>query len=776
MRKRPLLWFACVFLSGLAFERYKLYSLIFALIVCIGVEIYYGAKYKVFWKGAVRSFVLLSAFLLGMAHMRIKENFREAYMSNVCNGDTVIVWGEILKIENTDYGVRMILSDCYISLNEENIPCNDVLVYASSNHFHVGEIHRITGKLNLFERARNQGNFDACTFYQSQKIDFSIWCETYTCLDEGSIETEEYLSFRTIEYRLKNTLLLLRDNLKSVFTNCMELKSAGFFTGMLLGDKTNLENKIKELFTLGGISHILAISGLHVSMIGRNFYQILRRMGIPFLGAGAMAGILLLAYGYLVGNSMSAVRAIGMMCIFFFAQYLGRSYDMLNALGAMVIVLLWDNPFLLEYSGFWFSVMALIGVGFVGNTFSGVGFAEKLFPGAALVEKIFSGVAMSLGITLTTLPVVAYCYYEIPLYSPLVNAIVLPLLTPIFILALCGSIIGVFAPALARVLLMPCDWGLDFYIWLCEQVEKLPYASIICGQPKWWVVVLYYVILACGVGMLQKWRKRIVMFCVSFLCLWLIIYPKEKKSEISFLDVGQGDAIYISTGDETVYFIDGGSTSEDDVGEYRILPFLKSKGIDSVDYWFVSHADLDHISGLLEVMECGYDIEHLVVSKYAPKDENLGRLLDMASVCGIDVIWMEAGDRIQSEHTKMECIYPRSGSSRERNDASLVLEMELADKRKAFFAGDISSEVEQLLLRRGMIDDVWIYKASHHGSKYSNSTELLAILQPEITVISCGENNFYGHPHEETIERIKEVRSEILYTMENGQVSFLLLQ
>lgn len=851
MRKRPLLWFACVFLCGLAFGKYENIFMFYAFLLCIGIEIYHGVRHSNVWKLAGRSIVLLSVFLLGMWHMKTEENFRARYMSileqnvqfiqnkdeqksqfvnrkieeifskeeNVSKKETgfqkkldqtVLVWGEIIKIENTDYGIRMILSDCYISLNEEKIPCNDIMVYASSNHFHVGEIHKIEGQLNLFEHARNQGNFDSRIFYQSQKIDFSMQLESSTFLGKN-------------ENVIQQGLLVFKESLQSVYESCMNESSAGFYTGMLLGDKTGLEDEIKDLFERGGISHILAISGLHVSMIGRNCYTILRKCGLSFLSSGVFAGSLLLAYGYLVGNGMSAVRAIGMMLIFFVGQYIGRSYDMLNALGAMVLLLLWENPFLLEYSGFWFSIMALLGVGFVGDAISRYLMTMQKnkrvvnFEGSAFrnlrsfgwIQSVLScignrkiwntlngNLGMSLGITLTTLPVVAYCYYEVPLYSPIINAIALPLLAPIFLLALCGGLMGLKVLAWAKIMLIPCSWGLDFYIWICEFAKKLPLATIICGKPKVGIIVLYYVLLACFVLILRQYEQKIreynvqsgsnksmvasKIFTSSLILLCLIIYPKENPCEITFLDVGQGDGIYISTGDGVSYFIDGGSSSVKGVGEYRILPFLKYNDIDCIDYWFVSHADEDHISGLIEVMENGYKVRILVLSKYVPKDESYDRLLSAARGHGVKVVYMNAGDSIQTKNSKIECLYPYDGSAQDKNDASMVLELEICMMNRNYmektykflFAGDISSEVEKLLVQANQIEEVWLYKASHHGSKYSNSEEMLHVLCPEVVVISCGKNNIYGHPHIEVLDRLNNIAKEVFQTQYEGQITF----
>jgi len=760
MRKRPLLLCACVFLSGLVCQRYDNLLFIIVLLGTMVTEIIIGINHKRIKSTAGRSIVLLSAFLLGMIHMQGEENFRNAYMSQVEDGNKVTIWGEIKKIESTDYGIRMLLTDSYIHLEKEDVPCNDVMVYASSKHFRVGEIHKIIGKLHTFEQARNQGNFDAHVFYQSQKIDFSIWMEDSEYLGEKTNWIQEYM-------------LIMKDRWKAVYEDCMERSAAGFFIAMVVGDREMLDDMTKELFALGGLSHILAISGLHVSMIGRGLYHRLRKCQLGFFPAGLLAGSVLAGYCIMVGDSMSTLRAVGMMYIFFLGQCMGKSYDMLNALGAMCLFLLFQNPFLIEYSGFWFSFTALLGVGFVGNTFSEV--YEEMKKG----KRIWKGLGMSVGITLTTLPVVAACYYEIPLYSSLVNFVALPILTPVFVLAVCGGLVGLFFPAIAKLLLFPCGLGYEFYIWLCKGVAELPFASIICGEPKPWVFVIYYLILSVGVVLLR--RKRISLhqkICcsigLSMICLVLIIYPKSKPCEITFLDVGQGDAIYISTGDDITYFIDGGSTSEESVGDYRILPFLKAKGVASIDYWFVSHADTDHVSGVLEVMESGYEVEHFVISEHAPMDENMDLLLATAEACGSEVIYMEAGDCVQTEHTRLKCLYPWSKENMDRNDASMVLELEIEVKDnvyRAFFAGDISSEVEEMLMGKGCVDDVWLYKASHHGSKYSNSKEFLEVLQPEITVISCGESNIYGHPHAEVLDRIENTGSDIRQTQNSGQIT-----
>ena len=270
------------------------------------------------------------------------------------------------------------------------------------------------------------------------------------------------------------------------------------------------------------------------------------------------------------------------------------------------------------------------------------------------------------------------------------------------------------------------------------------------------------------------------IFAVVVLCCGLcMFFPKDKPFEITFLDVGQGDGIYISAGDGTKYFIDGGSSNVNAVGENRILPFLKSKQITSIDYWFVSHCDKDHISGLLEILEKRYKVEHIVLYEQRSHDENYLYLLEIAQKVGSNIIFMKAGEKICSPNLEIKCIAPdRSNSSIEMldgNENSLVLltEYKCADvKWKALFAGDISIEVENILCTNGLLEEVDLVKANHHGSNYSNGAYWFATLKPEYIVVSCGKNNLYGHPGAKAVERMEESGAQIFYTMELGQVKF----
>ena len=492
-----------------------------------------------------------------------------------------------------------------------------------------------------------------------------------------------------------------------------------------------------------------------------------------------------------------------MMILSMGAQVLGRTNDLLNSLGAMVLVLLLENPFLLNYAGFTFSVVAVCGVGITGRIFSnecelenqGQKYPERKID--KIKDKINkerggwkNGVWMSIAIWLTTLPLVAFYYYEIPLYSVALNLIVLPLLSVVFILGLFGSLIGLSAKYLSFCCLKPTALILRVYSRLCEAIGNLPGANLIVGKPSYQRMVIYYLTLGMVLGLISylKWRgewkkeedgdnqRRIeIIICAIKLItcpvlLGILLVRGSVGNEIDFLDVGQGDGIYISSQDGSNVFIDGGSSSVKKVGEYRILPFLKSKRVSHIDYWFVSHTDDDHMNGLLEVMDSGYKINHLVISKYMIRDEAYDTLFSCAEQHKIPILEMRKGDAVASKDFRIECIYPNREIFEDKNDMSLALKLSLGTCT-GIFAGDISSEAEQILVQEHLIDPVDIYKVNHHGSKNSSSEEFMNLIQPRISIISCAKRNRYGHPADEAIERMEKQGSTIFYTMKGGQIS-----
>ena len=243
--------------------------------------------------------------------------------------------------------------------------------------------------------------------------------------------------------------------------------------------------------------------------------------------------------------------------------------------------------------------------------------------------------------------------------------------------------------------------------------------------------------------------------------------------EITMLDVGQGDSFVIQSPDGTTFLLDGGSTSESEVGNYRILPFLKARGIRNVDYVMISHADQDHVSGLKELAEeSGVEgdvrIGCAVLPAVAEKDDNYLELEQVFQEAGIPLQYMGAGDRLSGEKVSLTCLWPeRTLSLGDRNELSMVLLLEYGEFQM-LFTGDIGEYAERRIIRTEALLDVEILKVAHHGSRYSSCDEFLQYIRPEAGLISCSASNTYGHPGEETLHRLADAGCRVFITKDSG--------
>lgn len=835
MRKRPITLLACMFLTGIL---WKWTGLILSL--GIGLLLYF---YATPWKERGIRFAVLVAgmpvmLLLGALCVEKQDAFRSVYLSVLEEGQSVRLAGKINRVEEKTNCFYYYLTDCSVEQSDHLMPCNDVLAYVSSDDYSVGQILILQGTISLFDEATNEGQFDSRAFYRSQKIDFGVWVDSVERVEGKSDRFRVWLSRVRVELGIPLSRYADDD---------------GVLSAMLLGDKTSLDSEIRSLYQKSGIAHVLAISGLHISLLGMALYRLLRhRCGLTYLWAGIVAASFLVAYTLMTGNAVSARRATGMLIVYLVADLLGRSYDMLSALSLIVILLLWENPFLVTNSGFQFSVAAVVGIGVgQGVLVPRVGSwkvvygrrkkqddvvrcdaakcdvakrdaakcdaakcdAERIRMQNLVdwmkrrMDKCLPGMMISLSIQFFTLPLVAYYYYEIPVYAILLNIPVLALIPYVLGLAVFGSLTGqiAFLQPLSFALCRVCGWVLHGYRWLCDASLLLPGARMITGKPSEVRVVVYYGLLGafyyvlwCGMKKKQRqmctkgaqaekqeWIRRRFGFglgLVLVLLLTFLFVRGKPEFELDILDVGQGDAIYLCASDGTNFMIDGGSTDVKKVGTYRILPFLKAKAIRKVDYWFVSHTDEDHISGLVEVMESGYAVGTLVLAEAQKEDEKAHRLAELAQKNGIRVCYMKAGDvlgtrkedvvneRNRAESFRIECLYPTNNNdSEDVNDRCLVLYYE-DENFSAFFGGDISSEVEEQLVSAGKCRQTDVLKASHHGSKYSNSDVLLHALHPRLTIASAGKKNRYGHPSPEAIARVGESCSAFYSTIDYGRI------
>lgn len=746
---------------GVAFMLRGEWIFLLAAVTISGIGLVEFVRKRRFDRLAVQSVLFFGMFLVGAKIADYQSVQVEAYQSYIEEKQPVVCQGKIYRKENKNDQVILYLKECIFQIESTNYSCNHILVYFDADQYPIGKTIVVKGVLTPFSEARNEGNFDEKSYYASKKIDFKV-------------KEPQVLGIYGKADHFAEGLFSLAERLCSVYEKEMPPQNAGVMTGMVLGDKSQLDAEVKTMYQKSGLSHVLCVSGLHLSVIGLSCYRFLKKRGKTYLAAGILAGSLVFCFAYMSGFEVSAKRAFFMFLLMIAADVFGRSYDSLTALAAAGMLLLAENPFLIFYAGFLFSFGAVAGVVVVGNALVD-GFAPK----RALVKKILS----SMGIQLMTLPMVCSFYYEIPIYAVWINLILLPFMGVMLGLGLAGGIIGIVLPPLAHVILWLPDLLLLFYEKVCSLFLAFPFAQWITGSPGKNRLIAYYSLLALfifAVGKQRKEReniktgvyirKRLCMFGSVAGLIAILLFPQKKQMEIDVLDVGQGDGIYLCTSDGVSMFLDGGSSSVSGVGTYRILPFLKAKGVKNIDYWFVSHTDTDHISGIEEILQADYPVGTVVFSEWVYRDAAFEKLKKEIDERGIEICFLKEGDSLCTQTDRITCMFPTADYAVEDANAGSMVLLYETNGFRGLFTGDISASEEKWLAEQKDLPQLSFYKAAHHGSNYSNSEVFLKELSPEICVVSCGENNRYGHPGREAVARMEIYTSDIYYTMKGGRI------
>lgn len=747
----------------------------------------------------VRAFLCVILFAAGLVHMQEQQEIRGRLEEVLSDDDDVTVVGRISEKEETDTqssrsqveetvsGAQTFqkkqfiyyLRDTHILSEGRSYPCHGVLVYSSNGQYQPGNVLKADGRYMPFQISRNEGNFNEKQYQQSRKWEFRLFSDGESALSRN-------------EDRFAVLLNRLRVSMKDVFVNTMDAEDAGLMASMTLGDRSFLEPEIKKLYQDAGISHVLAISGLHVSILGMGLLSLLQRLGCHRKWCAVFAAAIVCSFCVFSGMEVSTVRAVGMFLLMMAAQVLGYSYDSVTALFLSAAVQLWGNPFLTEYAGFLFSYGAVLGVVVVWKIIRSAQkeqLEEKKRKEKKRKEKqkrqrwqevlqcaknkVCGIIWVSVCIQLVTLPLTLYFYYEIPSYSIFVNVCILPFMGILLFLGFLGGLLGIWFPGLGAVILTPGEWLLTLNKIVCIISGRLPWANFIAGKPSLQRVLVYYV--ALGICLYFIWRRKEKRYLAGMILIFscLLFVRGNAQFEIDVLDVGQGDGIFIQNDNGEHFFVDGGSSDVSGVGEYRILPFLKSRGIHGIKGWIVSHADADHISGLLELLQQGYPVETLILAEYMVKDEAMETLVQAAEKAGCEVLYVSPGMKFGSGNLVFTALAPKENGT-DRNASSLSMLLEHSGFR-GVFTGDIGQEQEMELAESGNLarygaGNVDFYKAAHHGSDYSNSQKFLEMIFPKMTVVSCAEKNTYGHPGREAMERIQKTGSRIFLTMDQGQI------
>lgn len=679
---------------------------------------------------------------------------------------SAVICGEVQHCQDTEYSLSVYLKQVYLTDQSEKIPIRNIRVFLKENakeDLKTGMIIQVKGELERISAPGNPGEFDQQQYYACQKIYYFM---------KNAVVQKKSRSYS----RYGQALTELRERIAETLQKAAGDK-AGIYQAMLLGEKSGLDEEVKMRYQMAGMIHILAISGLHISVLGMGLFSLLKKLSLGNVPAGLISLCVILQYGMLTGSSVSAMRAVSMFVLAIGARILGRSYDLLTALAVSAILLLLDTPAYLYSSSFLLSFGAVAGLGIMASALNR--FIESENP---WVKTLIS----SLAVQLMTLPVVLRIYGEVSILGIALNLIVLPTVSVVLVCGLCCSLVGVFSIFAAGLVLFPGNLLLVIYEKLCILAGEFPFCTWIGGAPEIWKCGVYYVVLAGGIrGILilhGKWendgmkiRQKGMLLSVGLISVLFLGFRQRNYLSVTCLDIGQGDAIVIQIPGGKNIMVDGGSSSKKNTAAGQLLPYLKNQGISVVDAILLSHTDIDHISGVQELMDLKEKhlttlrIKYLLLPDWKNPEPVYDELEAKAKRCGISVLKLQQGQKLQFGDATMEILSPEPGAEgTDPNEEGLVMEL-CYGKFRGLFTGDIGEETEKKLLPR--LDDVDFLKVGHHGSRYSSCQEFLDRIQPEVAVISCSESNTYGHPSPETIKRLEQNGIKTMYTMKSGAVT-----
>lgn len=785
-----------------------------------------------------------------------------------------VLRGKVMYVEEQEKKWKLLLSSCIvdITLEKKNSSIKNEEKYQKRNDLHFqklilyipkestgegsmplplpGQICSLKGHFLELSPATNEGEFSLPSYYKGEGI-------------SGVFQAKTIELVRGESSPFAKELFTLKQSLGNRIDALFPEETAGFLKSLFLGERSGITLSEKSLYQSAGISHILAISGLHLSLLGGFFYRLLRKIKLSSLLSSLITSFFLFSYFLFTGSSHSAFRALFMLFLRFAAIQLGKGKDLLSQLSFALLFLLWLNPLSLYSIGMQCSFFTLF-VFFLleerpGKTVRkkkekalskickkhALGFSKhpslllkfpaylsKLIP--CLLSTLPHRLQGSFLFYLALLPLFSLTQFSFPLYAPLLNLLLLPLL-PFFFLLGAVSIFLSYLPEQDFLLLRLFSFSSRFLLNLLFQIfhlfmEKslaLPFSQILLGKMQALSVMFYFLFLyllfffpKAKTFFPKALKGRLFSPCLCrvhriFLSLLLslgfllslpLYLPKPPKElEIAALDVGQGDGFVLRKG-ALVFTIDNGSTSKNLFPEQIFFPYCKAKRIQHIDYALLTHCDRDHISGIQALLEKNPSISlsHLILPASALQDHRYDLLKRLAYNHGADVSYWQKGDELvfseqgiclsakktawaenpstskkrgpdtKGHQLHIRCFYPNDSTYiEEANAHSIGCLLEYGHFRM-LFTGDMPKESEEALLENCRETEaspiVDVLKLAHHGSKTSSCPSFLSETRAKFALFSYGKKNRYGHPHKNTVENCNEYRLFPLETAKLGEI------
>ena len=562
---------------------------------------------------------------------------------------------------------------------------------------------------------------------------------------------------------------LIRETVVSVLTDVFPEDASGFAVALMIGDKSGMDYETDVAFKLSGISHIVAVSGFHVTVLFALIYTVLCKnrwlaaiLGIPVL----------FVFAAVAGFSPSITRACLMHSLMILAMLFEKEYDPLTALGFAMVVMLTINPWTVTNVSFQLSVGCIFGILLISEPMKQWILDRKIFARIKGKKKKLAGVfassvSMTMGATIFVTPLCAYYFETVSLIGVITNLLTLWVISFIFYVVLIVFIVGLLSKSVAAVLAYVVSWPIRYVLALSKLLAQFPLAAVYTDSVFiiFWLVLVYLLLAA---NLLARKKRILTSICCAVigLCIALMAswsQPLMDECRVTVLDVGQGQCILLQAAGKT-YMVDCGGDSDENSAN-KAANALLSQGIDTLDGLILTHYDRDHAGGVSYLMS-----RIFVDTVFLPTcvDED-GVSQEMDDTTFAYRAWIENITVITFGNAKITLIPSQTDLS--NNEAGLCVLFQTTNC-DILITGDRSSAGERELMRQIELPDLEVLIVGHHGSKYSSSNMLLDKTTPDIAIISVGADNSYGHPAEDTLQRLLDAGCLIYRTDLHGTVIY----
>ncbi|TWE06515.1 competence protein ComEC [Neobacillus bataviensis] len=570
------------------------------------------------------------------------------------------------------------------------------------------------------------------------------------------------------------------------FTGISYLKSnfpqeiAGLSAALIFGDTNILDPELLSDYQRTGIVHLLAISGLHVTLFIGMIFFIGIRFGLTRQFMTNFLLILLPVYVVLTGSSPSVIRSCLMIALILITEKWKHHLRLItiDAISLAFILYLFVSPMIIFDIGFQLSFL--------------VSFAIILAAPEILKRYRGNGVKMvatSVTAQLSAIPLLLYHYFELSLISIAANLLYIPLfsfvyLPAVYVLFIIQLLIG----TTPRILIILLEKTIELSNKLLEVIGNIPYTSYTPGRPHNFIIFVYIILIA---SLFYVWErgpylnKRV--YSMVLVVTLLFIQPcwnwLNPYGEVTMIDVGQGDSILIHfPHGRGNYLIDtGGSlnfkeeewkmrSKSFEVGRDVVVPFLKGKGITKIDKLILTHGDMDHIGGASSILS-ELEVKQILMPSVTESSETEELISKEAAKNGIPVIKVSSGDNWDQNGNSFYILSPERNFTGERNRGSIAF-VAVIGGISWFFGGDLDQEGEEKIIAQHPKLTIDVLKAGHHGSKTSSAEAFINQIKPKAALISVGEHNRFGHPHQEVLNRLAAVHTKIYRTDLQGAITY----